>query len=147
LLIQDEAHLLDESLGTFASLFESTLDAMLTELASLIPESIARDREGRPRRMKVIAASATVSRPERQLEHLFQRESPAIQIPYPGPDLYLSFYAGRSRGAVMRQRRKTPVRRTLSVSERSLGFMLLSSPMAGRIRPPPLQSFQRSMSA
>jgi hypothetical protein len=94
LLIQDEAHLLDESLGTFASLFESTFDAMLTELAELLSENIARDRHGKPRRMKVVAASATVSRPERQLEHLFQRESPAIQIPYPGPDLYLSFYAG-----------------------------------------------------
>ncbi|MDP9084562.1 MAG: helicase [Pseudomonadota bacterium] len=94
LLIQDEAHLLDESLGTFASLFESTFDAMLSDLAEFLGPTVARDRQGKVRRMKVIAASATVSRPERQLEHLFQRESPAIQIPYPGPDLYRSFYAG-----------------------------------------------------
>ncbi len=93
LLIQDEAHLLDESLGTFASLFESTLDAVLAHLSRSLTEIIAKDPAGRRRRAKVIAASATVNEPERQLEHLYQREIPASQFPHPGPTLYQSFYA------------------------------------------------------
>lgn len=93
LIIQDEAHLLDESLGTFAGLFESTLDAVFAYLAKPLNELIAVDPQGRRRRAKVIAASATVSDPERQLEHLYQRSIPAKQFPEPGPSLYESFYA------------------------------------------------------
>lgn len=94
LLIQDEAHLLDESLGTFAGLFESTLDAMFAELFKSLKDIAPRSPDGKRRRAKVVAASATVAEPERQLEHLYQRKTPAIQFPYPGPDLYSSFYAG-----------------------------------------------------
>lgn len=93
LIIQDEAHLLDESLGTFAGLFESTLDAVFEYLAKPLSGLIAVDGQGRRRRAKVIAASATVSDPERQLEHLYQRSIPATQFPEPGPSLYESFYA------------------------------------------------------
>ncbi len=93
LIIQDEAHLLDESLGTFAGLFESTLDAVFEYLAEPLAGLIALDGQGRRRRAKVIAASATVSDPERQLEHLYQRSIPATQFPEPGPSLYESFYA------------------------------------------------------
>jgi len=93
LIIQDEAHLLDESLGTFAGLFESTLEAVFTQLAKPLQRLMAHDTEGRRRRAKVIAASATVSAPERQLEHLYQRSIPATQFPEPGPSLYESFYA------------------------------------------------------
>jgi hypothetical protein len=93
LIIQDEAHLLDESLGTFAGLFESTLDAVFEYLARPLAELVAKDSQGRRRRAKVIAASATVSDPERQLEHLYQRFIPATQFPEPGLSLYESFYA------------------------------------------------------
>ena len=93
LMIQDEAHLLDESLGTFAGLFESTLDAVFAYLAKPLNELIAVDPRGRRRRAKIIAASATVTAPERQLEHLYQRTIPATQFPEPGPSLYESFYA------------------------------------------------------
>jgi hypothetical protein len=94
LIVQDEAHLLDESLGTFAGIFESTLDAMLDELAAPLHSVIAFEpSKARRRRAKVVAASATVARPERQLQHLYQRKVPAIQFPHPGPDLYRSFYA------------------------------------------------------
>ena len=41
LLIQDEAHLLDESLGTFAGLFESALDAILTAISKPLHELVA----------------------------------------------------------------------------------------------------------
>jgi len=93
LIIQDEAHLLDESLGTFAGLFESTLDAVFAHLAGPLSSIIARAPSGVRRRAKVIAASATVSYPDRQLEHLYQRSIPAAQFPHPGPSLYDSFYA------------------------------------------------------
>lgn len=93
LIIQDEAHLLDESLGTFAGLFESTLDAVFEYLAKPLSSLVATDKLGRRRRAKVIAASATVSAPERQLEHLYQRSIPATQFPEPGPTLYESFYS------------------------------------------------------
>ncbi|WP_418132774.1 helicase-related protein [Variovorax sp. 375MFSha3.1] len=95
LLIQDEAHLLDESLGTFAGLFESALDAILTSMAKPLYEIVAYEPDGSTRRRaKVVAASATVSDPDRQLEHLYQRPVPAMQFPYPGQSLYESFYAG-----------------------------------------------------
>jgi len=97
LLIQDEAHLLDESLGTFAGLFESALDAVFNEMAKPLHDLVAHEPDGRTRRrVKVIAASATVSDPDRQLEHLYQRPVPAMQFPYPGESLYDSFYAGPS---------------------------------------------------
>lgn len=94
LLIQDEAHLLDESLGTFAGIFESSLDAVFEEMSKCFPGAVCREPDGiLRRRAKVIAASATVSEPERQMEHLYQREVPAMQFPFPGESLYESFYA------------------------------------------------------
>ncbi len=94
LIVQDEAHLLDESLGSFSGLFESALDAVFSELAKAQRGVIATDAHGKRRRAKVIAASATVADPERQLQHLYQRHIPATQFPHPGPDIYSSFYAG-----------------------------------------------------
>jgi Helicase conserved C-terminal domain len=93
LLIQDEAHLLEESLGTFAGLFESALEAGLDRLAPLLQgECVSDPITGKRRRVKVIAASATVSEPERQMRHLYQRDF-TRQFPYPGPSLYSSFYS------------------------------------------------------
>lgn len=93
LLIQDEAHLLDESLGTFAGLFETAMDAALDELGPLIDSQIAKAPDThKRRRIKVIAASATVTDPERQMRSIYQRAH-TIQFPYPGPGLYTSFYA------------------------------------------------------
>lgn len=93
LLIQDEAHLLEESLGTFAGLFESALEAALEELAPTFgPDLCLEPVTGARRRIKVVAASATVSEPQRQMRNLYQRER-TIQFPYPGPDLYTSFYS------------------------------------------------------
>lgn len=93
LLIQDEAHLLDESLGTFAGLFESALEAAFDRLApSLLPNVSCEPGSTVRRKIKVIAASATVTDPQRQMRNLYQRHT-TIQFPYPGPDLYRSFYA------------------------------------------------------
>lgn len=93
LLIQDEAHLLDESLGTFSGLFESALEAALDQLSPLVKGHLSYEPESTVRRkIKVIAASATVSEPQRQMRNLYQRDN-TIQFPYPGPTLYDSFYA------------------------------------------------------
>ncbi|MEQ8857897.1 MAG: helicase C-terminal domain-containing protein [Pseudomonadales bacterium] len=90
LLIQDEAHLLEESLGTFAGLFETTLLKAFRELAQHVP-SAARDNRNNVRLPKVVAATATVSDPARQIESLYQKQ--LLWFPRPGPDLYSSFYA------------------------------------------------------
>ncbi|MFA6443501.1 MAG: hypothetical protein WCV99_14270, partial [Sterolibacterium sp.] len=93
LLIQDEAHLLDESLGTFAGLFESALEAAFDQLAPILRDHLAYEPDSKVRRkIKVIAASATVTEPHRQMRNLYQRTA-TVQFPHPGPDLYRSFYA------------------------------------------------------
>lgn len=112
LIVQDEAHLLDESLGAFAGLFESTLDAIFEHLSRALGDVVSRDAAGKRRRAKVIAASATVAEPQRQLEHLYQRVVPAVQFPHPGPTLYESFYAAPEPA-------DEPTRRALEDSELS----------------------------
>lgn len=93
LLIQDEAHLLDESLGTFSGLFESALEAAFDQLAPLLKGYLSYEPNSEVRRkIKVIAASATVTEPHRQMRNLYQRAT-TVQFPHPGPDLYYSFYA------------------------------------------------------
>ncbi|MFE8100893.1 DEAD/DEAH box helicase [Brenneria goodwinii] len=94
LIIQDEAHLLEESLGTFSGIFETAFESIITVLGknkrfgNLIAKIPKTDR---PRLPKIIAASATVSEPSRQIENLYQRR--VTQFPMPGPTLYSSFYA------------------------------------------------------
>lgn len=93
LVIQDEAHLLEESLGTFAGLFETTLEQLFRRLGSLLGDRIARQphRPEFPRLPKTIAATATVSVPRQQFAALYQRNY--MQFPYPGTSIYESFYA------------------------------------------------------
>lgn len=96
LVIQDEAHLLEESLGAFAGLFETALEQVFRQNTELFGDRVIRgkiDHEGRRaiRMPKIIAATATVSDPARQTEILYQRQ--CQQFPRPGPDLYESFYS------------------------------------------------------
>lgn len=97
LIIQDEGHLLDESLGTFSGLFETSLERIFVRLSEgLLRNHVTRweneNEEARPPRLaKVIAATATISDPDRQLRVLYQREP--LRFPCPGPNLYESFYA------------------------------------------------------
>jgi hypothetical protein len=90
--VQDEAHLLEQSLGTFSGLFGSMLETAFSDLAPLLgPALTSRLPDGRPRRTKIIAASATVQGPERQIEMLYQRR--VAMFPHPGPNLYESYFA------------------------------------------------------
>ncbi|ODU20402.1 MAG: hypothetical protein ABS87_10100 [Sphingomonas sp. SCN 67-18] len=97
LVIQDEGHLLDESLGTFSGLFETVFERIQLRLgAGVLGAQCAHWRENgdaapRPRLAKVIAATATISDPDRQLRVLYQRES--LRFPCPGPGLYDSFFS------------------------------------------------------
>lgn len=98
LVIQDEGHLLEESLGTFSGLFETAFESILIRLGSgLLRDCVATWRPDpqsnarRPRLAKVIAATATISDPDRQLRVLYQREP--LRFPCPGPNIYESFYA------------------------------------------------------
>ena len=79
LLIQDEIHLVRESLGSYDSHYETFLDALQRSLT-----------EGR-KRVKVLAASATISQFRRQLYHLYLREG--SRFPSHGPNAKDSFYA------------------------------------------------------
>jgi hypothetical protein len=97
LVIQDEAHLMEESLGTFSGLFDTLFENALRSIDTLAGAdlSVARVWDGRaygaPRMPKVIAATATISNPERQLNVLYQRA--ALRFPCPGSDIYRSFFA------------------------------------------------------
>lgn len=96
LVIQDEAHLLEESLGTFSGLFDTLLEKTFNEIAMLSGGDLkvaTFTAEGRssPRLPKMIAATATISDPDRQLRTLYQRRP--MRYPYPGPDIYRSFFA------------------------------------------------------
>ena len=93
LVIQDEAHLLEESLGTFAGLFETILEQLFIRGAELLGERVARSPFGAkpPRLPKIIAATATVSVPQQQFGALYQRRH--MHFPYPGTSIYRSFYA------------------------------------------------------
>jgi hypothetical protein len=124
LLIQDEAHLLDESLGTFAGLFESALDEVFEQLSEPLADLIAHEPDGATRRRsKVVAASATVSDPDRQLEHLYQRPVPAMQFPYPGESLYASFYAAPAEPEDPRRATLSDVEKRSSWARVYVGFM------------------------
>ena len=96
LVIQDEAHLLEESLGAFAGLFETSLEQVFQQNTDVFGDQAVRRKSGKDdigaiRMPKIIAATATVSDPARQTEVLYQRE--CQQFPRPGPDLYESFYS------------------------------------------------------
>ncbi|WMT87492.1 helicase-related protein [Pelagibacterium sp. 26DY04] len=94
LIIQDEMHLLEESLGTFGGIFETGLFAWLRRLALLLGNRSARV-PGAPdvaRLPHVIGATATVSDAAKHARALYQRK--VCQFPHPGPSLHSTFYSG-----------------------------------------------------
>jgi hypothetical protein len=97
LIIQDEAHLLEESLGTFAGLFETTLYNWFRSMEPILGARMAHvpTAPSEIRLPKVVAATATISDPQRQIRVLYQKQ--VRQFPHRGPRLYRSFYANPSR--------------------------------------------------
>lgn len=90
LVIQDEMHLLEESLGTFGGIFETGLLAWLREIADMVGEAACRAPGGDPRMPHFIGATATASDVRRQVDSIYRRD--VVQFPHPGPKLYDSFY-------------------------------------------------------
>lgn len=92
LIVQDEMHLLDESLGTFGGIFETGLFAWLNELAHIlgwracsVPGELNRSRLPH-----VIGATATAADAAKHVSALYQKN--VVQFPHPGPSLYGGFY-------------------------------------------------------
>jgi hypothetical protein len=81
LQIQDELHLVRESLGTFNAHYESFLENYEKELTK---------SSGRKRGVKILTATATISNYEMQTEHLYCKD--AVQFPSQGPSIHESFY-------------------------------------------------------
>src|SRR5262249_28156842 len=81
LVIQDELHLISGPLGTIAGLYETAIEGLCV-----------RQVDGRPRRPKIVASTATVRRAQDQIQALFAR--PLTQVfPPPGPNRKNSFFA------------------------------------------------------
>ncbi len=79
LLIQDELHLIKESLGTYAGHYETLIDYFVKNLS------------GSKRGLKVIGATATISAYEEQAKHLYWKNS--IRFPAASPYLDHNFYS------------------------------------------------------
>ena len=94
LIVQDEMHLLEESLGTFGGIFETGLFAWLRRLAPLLGPRAARvpGAPDRPRLPHIIGATATVSDAAKHARALYQLK--VRQFPHPGPALHSTFYSG-----------------------------------------------------
>ena len=96
LIVQDEMHLLEESLGTFGGIFETGLFAWLRRLSNLLGSRAVRvpGAPDRPRLPHVVGATATVSDAAKHTRSLYQRG--VRQFPHPGPALHSTFYSGMS---------------------------------------------------
>lgn len=79
LLIQDELHLIKESLGTYDAHYESLIEYFIKNLS------------GCNRGIKVIGATATISAYEQQAKHLYWKN--AIRFPAASPYLDHNFYS------------------------------------------------------
>ncbi|WLA69214.1 DEAD/DEAH box helicase family protein [Bradyrhizobium diazoefficiens] len=92
LIVQDEMHLLEESLGTFGGIFETALFQWLTRLAPLLGNRVVQVpfAPGRPRLPHVVGATATAADVAKHTRALYQRR--VIQFPHPGPALHEGFY-------------------------------------------------------
>lgn len=92
LVIQDEMHLLDESLGTFGGLFETSLFEWFRAIGEILGPRASRYAAApdRVRLPHVIGATATASDVARHVRAIYQRN--VVQFPHPGPGLHEGFY-------------------------------------------------------
>jgi Helicase conserved C-terminal domain len=91
LIVQDEMHLLDESLGTFGGVFETALMAWLGELSTILGSRVCRvAADNRPRLPHVVGATATAADAAKHVGALYQKH--VVQFPHPGPSLHDGFY-------------------------------------------------------
>jgi hypothetical protein len=101
LRLQDELHLLRDSLGAVDSHYESIFDHLQKELTNT--------------RAKIVASSATLSGFRRQIDILYRRK--ARVFPLPGPRLDESFWSESS---------DTPARRYVAIAPRGVTLEFVS---------------------
>lgn len=89
LLIQDELHLINESLGAYASHYESFLHYYIRKLS--------KSKRG----VKVIGATATISSYKSQVYHLYRKE--AVRFPVASPYVDKNFYAFTDKNDIQRR--------------------------------------------
>jgi len=92
LIVQDEMHLLEESLGTFGGIFETGLLAWLARLAPILGTRVCRvpSAPDHPRLPHIVGATATAADVSKHTRALYQRR--VVQFPHPGPALHGGFY-------------------------------------------------------
>ncbi len=111
LIIQDEMHLLEESLGTFGGIFETGLLTWLKHIAPLLGSRAARwpGAPDQPRLPHIIGATATAADAAKHVRAIYTRN--VVQFPHPGPALHDGFYVGLSAfapGEAAARARETP---------------------------------------
>lgn len=79
LIVQDELHLIRESLGTFNSHYETLMQHMISELIS------------QKKKLKIIGATATISKFESHILALYNKEG--VRFPCKSPTLGKNFYS------------------------------------------------------
>lgn len=89
LLIQDELHLINESLGAYASHYESFLHYYIKKVSKS------------HRSVKVIGATATISSYKSQVYHLYRKD--AIRFPTESPYVDKNFYAYTDKKDIQRR--------------------------------------------
>ena len=97
LIVQDEMHLLEESLGTFGGIFETGLLAWMCRLAPILGGRACRwpSAPEMPRLPHIVGATATAADAAKHVLAIYQRG--VVQFPHPGPGLNDGFYVGLSR--------------------------------------------------
>jgi Helicase conserved C-terminal domain len=96
LIVQDEMHLLEESLGTFGGIFETGLLTWLKHIAPILETRACRwqGAPDQPRLPHIIGATATAADAAKHVRTIYTRG--VIQFPHPGPGLHEGFYVGLS---------------------------------------------------
>ena len=96
LIVQDEMHLLEESLGTFGGIFETSLFTWLGRLAPILQTRACRwpGAPDQPRLPHIVGATATAADAEKHVRAIYTRR--VVQFPHPGPGLHDGFYVGLS---------------------------------------------------
>lgn len=89
LIIQDETHLLIESLGSFSAIFERNFNQLLIHVHEILKSNKEIRNFNLP---QVIAATATISSPEKQLCPIYDKEE-ILLFPSLGYKIYENFYS------------------------------------------------------
>ena len=91
LIVQDEMHLLEESLGTFGGIFETGLLTWFKNISSLLSSRVCRwpGAPDQPRLPHIIGATATASDAAKHVRAIYARN--VVQFPHPGPGLHDGF--------------------------------------------------------